>query len=121
MYTGVRQRRQKLAVIRTRVLVPPLSPWQRRQKLLYDTRVSFSPLVGYPKWKVELQCSGNFPQQRYQGLSPVGLRHRYDRCHGAWTWTCPKTNNFAPNEYRGVVNSSGLVVYKGSTQEIKRY
>ena len=28
------------------------------------------------------------------------------------------TNNFAPNEYRGVVNSSGLVVYKGSTQEI---
>ena len=29
------------------------------------------------------------------------------------------TNNFAPNEYRGVVNSSGLFVYKGSTQEIK--
>ena len=28
------------------------------------------------------------------------------------------TNNFAPNEYRGVVNSSGLAVYKGSTQEI---
>ena len=30
-----------------------------------------------------------------------------------------KANNFAPNEYRGVVNSFGLVVYKGSTQEIK--
>ena len=29
------------------------------------------------------------------------------------------TNNFAPNEYRGVVNSSGLIVYKGSTQKIK--
>ena len=29
------------------------------------------------------------------------------------------TNNFAPNKFRGVVNSSGLVVYKGSTQEIK--
>ena len=29
------------------------------------------------------------------------------------------TNNFAPNEYRGVANSSGLAVYKGSTQEIK--
>ena len=28
------------------------------------------------------------------------------------------TNNFAPNEYIGVVNSSGLAVYKGSTQEI---
>ena len=22
----------------------------------------FSPLVGYSKWKVEMQCSGNFPQ-----------------------------------------------------------
>ena len=31
------------------------------------------------------------------------------------------TNNFAPNEFRGVVNSSGLVVYKGSTQQIKGY
>ena len=27
-------------------------------------------------------------------------------------------NNFAPNEYRGVVNSSGLAVYKASMQEI---
>ena len=30
-----------------------------------------------------------------------------------------ETNNFAPNEYIGIVNSSGLAVYKGSTQEIK--
>ena len=29
------------------------------------------------------------------------------------------TNNFAPNEYRGVVNSFSLAVYKGSMQEIK--
>ena len=29
------------------------------------------------------------------------------------------TDNFAPNEYRGVFHSSGLVVYKGSTQVIK--
>ena len=29
------------------------------------------------------------------------------------------TNNFGPNEYIGVVNSSGLAVYKGSIQEIK--
>ena len=29
------------------------------------------------------------------------------------------TNNFAPNEYRGVVNSFGLAVYIGSTQETK--
>ena len=27
------------------------------------------------------------------------------------------TNNFAPNEYRGVVNPSGLAVFKGSMQE----
>ena len=29
------------------------------------------------------------------------------------------TNNFSPNEYRGVVNSFGIDVYKRSTQEIK--
>ena len=28
------------------------------------------------------------------------------------------TNNFAPNECRGVDNPSGLAVYKGSKQEI---
>ena len=28
------------------------------------------------------------------------------------------TYNFAPNEYRWVVNPFGLAVYKGSTQEI---
>ena len=36
------------------------------------------------------------------------------------TWTCTQSNNFAPNEYRGVVNSSGLVVYKGSNTRDKR-
>ena len=29
------------------------------------------------------------------------------------------TNNFAPNEYRGVVNPSGLVVYKGSNGRVE--
>ena len=28
------------------------------------------------------------------------------------------TSNFSPNEYRGVVNPSGLAIYNGSTQEI---
>ena len=54
-------------------------------------------------------------------IKPVGLR-RYKKMS-----TAPEinvdlhtaTDNFAPNEYRGVVNSSGLAVYKGSTQEIK--
>ena len=36
------------------------------------------------------------------------------------TWTCKQANNFAPNEYRGVVNSSGLVVYKGSNARDKK-
>ena len=31
-----------------------------------------------------------------------------------------KANNFAPNEYRGVFNSSGLVVYKGSNTRDKK-
>ena len=31
-----------------------------------------------------------------------------------------KTNNFAPNEYRGVVHSSGLFVYKGSNARDKK-
>ena len=62
-------------------------------------------------------------------MSPVGLNDRYDRCeanNGAVLnlrlLTSPgpahKTNNFAPNEFRGVVNSSGLVVYKGSKTQI---
>ena len=29
------------------------------------------------------------------------------------------TNNFAPNEYRGVVNPFGLVVYKGSKTRVE--
>ena len=29
------------------------------------------------------------------------------------------TNNFAPNEYRGIVNASGLVVYKGSKTRVE--
>ena len=30
-----------------------------------------------------------------------------------------KANNFAPNKYRGVVNPSDLVVYKGSKIRVK--
>ena len=29
------------------------------------------------------------------------------------------TNNFAPNEYRGVVNASDLVAYKGSNTRVE--
>ena len=36
-----------------------------------------------------------------------------------FTWTFTHTDNFAPNEYRGVVNSSGLTDYKGSNTKIR--
>src|SRR4051812_6056581 len=60
---------------------------------------------------------------------PVGLQERQEggkvnngAVHNSRLLTSPgpahTTSNFAPNEYRGVVNSSGLAVYKGSTQVI---
>ena len=78
-------------------------------------------LVGYPKWKVDAD-SGKFPIAKMLRLSiePVGLK-KIHKVSLALDADLHKINIFAPNEYRGVVNSSGLVVYKGSTQEIKRY
>src|SRR4051812_33423467 len=62
-------------------------------------------------------------------LSPVGLQEIQESgkvnngaVHNSRLLTSPglahTTSNFSPNEYRGVVNPSGLAVYKGSTQEI---
>ena len=62
-------------------------------------------------------------------IEPVGLQKRQEggkvnngAVHNSRLLTSPgparTISNFAPNEYRGVVNSSGLAVYKGSTQEI---
>ena len=92
-------------------------------------KIVLSLLVGYPKWKVRYRIAANFPWQRYQGLSPVGLRRiqesgKVNNCavHNLRLLTSPgtahTTNNFAPNEFRGVVNPFGRAVYKGSTQEI---
>src|SRR3954467_5886424 len=60
---------------------------------------------------------------------PVGLQEiqvagkvNNDAVHNRGLLTSPgpahTTSNFAPNEYRGVFNSYGLAVYKGSTQDI---
>ena len=58
---------------------------------------------------------------------PVGLQRRQvggkvNKAPFTILLTSPRpahtTNNFAPNEYRGAINSCGLAVYKGSTQEI---
>ena len=52
-------------------------------------------------------------------IEPVGLKEIQVGVTALDVDLHTATNNFAPNEYRGVVNSSGLVVYNGSTQEIK--
>ena len=51
-------------------------------------------------------------------LTPVGLAEIQEGVTALDVDLHTATNNFAPNEYRGVVNSFGLAVYKGSTQEI---
>ena len=82
-------------------------------------KIVLSLLVGYPKWKVRCSVAENFPRWRYQGLSPVGLAEIQEGVTTLDVDLHTETNNFAPNEYKGVVNSSGLAIYKGSTQEIK--
>ena len=52
-------------------------------------------------------------------MSPVGLAEIQEGVTALDVDLHIDTNNFAPNEYRGFVNSFGLVVYKGSTQGIK--
>ena len=51
-------------------------------------------------------------------MSPVGLAEIQVGVTALDVDLHTTTNNFAPNEYRGVVNPSGLAIYKGSTQEI---
>ena len=62
-------------------------------------------------------------------MSPVGLQERQvcDKVKNGTIYKLEgfflhldlhtKSNNFAPNEYRRVVNPFGLVVYKGSKQK----
>ena len=94
--------------------------------------VSVSFLVGYPKWKVRCSTTAvSSSKDAELDIDPEGLSDRYDRWERRqWhricsdvglTWTCKQANNFAPNEYRGGFNSSGLVVYKGSNARDKKY
>ena len=61
-------------------------------------------------------------------MSPVGLKSGTIGGNGASNYLRrgvvvdlhTATNNFAPNKYRGLVNSSGLVVYKGSNARDKK-
>src|SRR3954467_5609120 len=74
-------------------------------------------LVGYPKWKVDAD-NGKFPSIKITRFVSSRTKEKDTQGVTALDVDLHRTNNFAPNEYRGVVNSSGLVVYKGSTQEI---
>ena len=76
-----------------------------------DVDSSKFPSVKIPRFVSSRTRRNTRRCQRRQKLLPVGDEVDMD-LH-------TETNNFAPNEYRGVVNSSGLAVYKGSTQEIK--
>ena len=83
-------------------------------------KILHSLLVGYPKCKVRCSVVTSFPLAKIPRLSnPLGLRGIQEGVTALDVDLHTETNNFAPNEYRGVVNSSGLAVYKGSTQEIK--
>ena len=65
-------------------------------------------LVGYPKWKVDTD-SGKFPSVKIPRF--VSSRTQRDtQGVTALDVDLHTTNNFAPNDYRGVVNPSGLVV-----------
>ena len=52
-------------------------------------------------------------------IEPVGLQEIQEGVTVLDVDLHTDKNNFAINEYRGVVNSSGLAIYKGSTKEIK--
>ena len=78
------------------------------------------PSLVTPSGRFEMQCSGSFPLAKIPRIeSPETPRFnkKVSTASGA-TSDRPdlhtNTNNFAPNEYREVVNPSGLVVYKGS-------
>src|SRR3954469_22958913 len=97
------------------------SPRQRRQKI---PLMASRPSLVTPSGRFEMQRSGSFPWQRYQGSNPQRLPISTRRCQSL---TAPcisnqrgpahKTNTFVPNEYREVVNPSGLIVYKGSKRK----
>ena len=67
-----------------------------------------------------MQCSSKFPLAKMLRLSikPVALQEIQVGVTTLDVDLHTDTNNFAPNEYTRVVNSSVLAVYKGLTQEI---
>ena len=99
----------------------------KSSRFVPDTEWQLSSLVT-PSGRLDIDSS-KFPSVKIPRFVSGGLTEIQEGVNGAeivagqetrLTWTCTHTtSNFAPNKYRGVVNSSGLAVYKGSTQEIK--
>jgi len=83
-------------------------------------KIILSPLIGYPKWKGRCSLEDNFTSVKIpRFIEPVGLAEIQVGANGVSNLAIDvdlhtTTNNFAPNEYRGIVNPSGVVVYKGS-------
>ena len=63
-------------------------------------RIALSLLVGYPKWKVEMQNSSKFPLAKMLRLSiePVGLQEIQVGVTVLDVDLHTEINNFAPNE-----------------------
>ena len=79
------------------------------------------PSLVTPSGRFEMQCSGSFPLAKMPRIDfpeTPGFNKKVPTANGAGISNqrgpAHNTNNFAPNEYREVVNPSGLVVYKGS-------
>ena len=100
-------------------------------KLFEDTGplMASHPSLVTPSGWFEMQDSSKFPSAKIprfvsSGLIEIQVGGEVNNgvVHNQGSLTSPgpahTTSNFAPNEYRGVVNPSGLAVYKGSTQEI---
>ena len=73
----------------------------------YDVDSSKFPLTKIPRF-----VSGRLQEIQVGGKMNNGAVHNRGCLLDLDLHT--KANNFAPNEFRGVVNPSGLVVYKGS-------
>src|SRR4051812_39425684 len=87
-----------------------------------DTEWQLSSLVT-PSGRLDVDSS-KFPSVKIPRFVSSRTRRNTSRCQRRQKFAVvvdlhTDTNNSAPNEHGGVVKSSGLVVYKGSMQEIK--
>src|SRR4051812_15371422 len=97
-------------------------PKPRRRRLMASR-----PLLVTQSGRYEMRHNNKFPSVKIpRFMSSVGLQQQQVGDNGARNLARfdvdlhTTTDNFAPNEYREVVNFSGLAVYKGSNIRDKR-